>query len=382
MAISTSTFTRYQTRRLSTYGYVLLIGVRVNGCGRTKDVYYEYQCEVHKSGFQSIIYLNSFGVLDIGYHFVENNNNAKTFTTKTSFMYYRAKIVTRNSIYVTQNSGSLYRCSINVNRRSTTCLGLLWSAHITSYCCAMSTVGVTSSSSITTSINHQPQHIAVGQVCATNSKWNNLINVAMCAGWAASSSSSSVSSDERKCCMLFLPECFGFLGSNAEDTLRAAEPSTTEMKANPDIVNQYLINIVRDCTTTVPMNVVPSNIPTFDSLHTMEDEYELSLIDGICTIAQESNLWISAGSIHVRCSQEDSTTETNDISPQLDGTSPTDRVYNTHLIVDNRGTIRSEYRKIYLFDVCIPEKNVNLQESKTTRPGRELIICRDSPIGM
>ena len=81
------------------------------------------------------------------------------------------------------------------------------------------------------------------------------------------------------------------------------------------------------------------------------DDHNLSLLDGIRTIAVASNLWISAGSIHVAVAA------TEDEPP---------RVYNTHVIVDATGAVRAEYRKIHLFDVCIPGK-VDLRESKTTK---------------
>ena len=95
-------------------------------------------------------------------------------------------------------------------------------------------------------------------------------------------------------------------------------------------------------------------------------------------IAQTSNLWISAGSIHILCADDD---DDNDFDSNNRANTSAQHVYNTHIILDNTGTIRSEYRKIHLFDVCIPEKNVDLRESKTTRPGTELIVCPDTPIG-
>ena len=125
------------------------------------------------------------------------------------------------------------------------------------------------------------------------------------------------------------------------------------------------------------MNQLPKNIPIFDTLD-INDEWKLSLIDGLRVIAQTSNLWISAGSIHILCADDD---DDNDFDSNNRANTSAQHVYNTHIILDNTGTIRSEYRKIHLFDVCIPEKNVDLRESKTTRPGTELIVCPDTPIG-
>ena len=209
-----------------------------------------------------------------------------------------------------------------------------------------------------------PQKIALGQVCSTSSKWNNLVHIAQCAGWAASSS----------CAMLFLPECCGFLGTSAQDTLRNAEPSLTVVTPNPTAVQTTLAQIVRDCGggggSAAATNTNP--VPTYDDLAMQPPtpEWELSIVDGLRIIAQTSQLWISAGSVHVLCPDDGDTT--ND---------PIQRVYNTHIIMDPTGTIRSEYRKIHLFDVCLPQQNVDLRESRTTRPGSELVVCRDSPVG-
>jgi Carbon-nitrogen hydrolase len=230
---------------------------------------------------------------------------------------------------------------------------------------AMSSQSTSSSSSSSPSNKlYQMKKIAVGQVCSTSSKWDNLLKVAMCAGW----------SSKEDCCMLFLPECFGFLGLNAEETLRAAEPSTTSIIPNPDIVSTKLTDMVKHCSKLL-VNEIPENKPDLDLVQM--DAWKLSILDGLRVIARASNLWISAGSIHI-CAERDGVNHNiiTTTSDELDCR----QVYNTHIIIDNTGMIRTEYRKIHLFDVCIPGK-VDLQESKTTRPGTELIICPDSPIG-
>jgi predicted amidohydrolase len=87
---------------------------------------------------------------------------------------------------------------------------------------------------------------------------------------------------------------------------------------------------------------------------------------GLRTIAVESGLWISGGGIHFGGAPPDPVTG----NP---------RVYNTHVIINEKGILRCLYRKIHLFDVSIPDK-VDLRESKTTAGGTELVTC-DSPIG-
>ena len=60
---------------------------------------------------------------------------------------------------------------------------------------------------------------AIAQLCATNNKQSNLINVAKCAALAKRSGAQ----------MLFLPECLGFMGDNAQHTLDNADPSIDEL---------------------------------------------------------------------------------------------------------------------------------------------------------
>ena len=92
-----------------------------------------------------------------------------------------------------------------------------------------------------------------------------------------------------------------------------------------------------------------------------------SLMAGLRTIAVESGLWISGGGIHV-----------SGAPPDPETGSP--RVYNTHVILNEKGQLQCLYRKIHLFDVSIPGK-VELRESKTTAAGTELVTC-ESPIGV
>jgi deaminated glutathione amidase len=221
------------------------------------------------------------------------------------------------------------------------------SHRIAAVCLLLHSTSVLKSQAMSTA-KSLPSRIAVAQLCSTSSKWDNLLHIAMCAGWSSRSG----------CSMLFLPECAGFLGLNAEETLRAAEPST--FKSNLSSTNEILTQFVRECSS-LNINEIPNKLPIIDCLK--DNDYSLSLVDGIRTIALASNLWISAGSIHV-----------------AGGSAEDPRLYNTHFIVDNTGTIRAEYRKIHLFDVCIPGK-VDLRESKTTLAGNELVVCPDSPIG-
>ncbi|CAA0836079.1 Nitrilase-like protein 2 [Striga hermonthica] len=79
------------------------------------------------------------------------------------------------------------------------------------------------------------------------------------------------------------------------------------------------------------------------------------------SLAQNSGIWLSLGGFQ----------ETAHDSPHL--------LRNTHVLVDDRGEIRSTYRKMHLFDVDVPGGAV-YKESNFTEPGRE-VVAAESPFG-
>ena len=76
-----------------------------------------------------------------------------------------------------------------------------------------------------------------------------------------------------------------------------------------------------------------------------------------------------------------------EIAQKDDDTGKTTKLFNSHVIVDNKGKIVSIYRKIHLFDLDYTankgtenEKRILLKESSFTEPGQCLQVC-DSPVG-
>jgi predicted amidohydrolase len=184
---------------------------------------------------------------------------------------------------------------------------------------------------------------AIAQLCSTSNKLSNLVNVAKCAGLARAQGAS----------MLFLPECFGLMSENSLQTLEQAEPPISDDESqNEERVQEQLRSAVRR-----PHEAM-----------SVEETENVSLLDGLKVIAQTSEMWISAGGMH------------ESGAPPDDEYGDRPRVYNTHVIIDNKGKVQTLYRKSHLFDVSIPNK-VNLRESTTTAPGTKLVVC-DSPIGM
>lgn len=54
-------------------------------------------------------------------------------------------------------------------------------------------------------------------------------------------------------------------------------------------------------------------------------------------------------------------------------------IYNSHVVVDDKGCIVANYHKMHLFNVNIPGGPV-LSESENTSPGDKLVVC-ESPAG-
>ncbi|KAJ0182944.1 hypothetical protein K1T71_000920 [Dendrolimus kikuchii] len=80
-------------------------------------------------------------------------------------------------------------------------------------------------------------------------------------------------------------------------------------------------------------------------------------------LAARHNVWLSMGGIH----------EKDDKNPS--------KMYNTHIIINNKGDIVQTYRKLHLFDVEIPEKRVRLKESDFSNPGDHIVTPVETPVG-
>lgn len=84
------------------------------------------------------------------------------------------------------------------------------------------------------------------------------------------------------------------------------------------------------------------------------------VMQGYCSLARESNIWLSLGGFQEKGSDDS-------------------HLCNTHVIVDDNGNIRSQYRKIHLFDVDVPGGMV-YKESSFTEAGKDIVVT-DSPFG-
>ncbi|XP_018427056.1 PREDICTED: nitrilase homolog 1 [Nanorana parkeri] len=120
----------------------------------------------------------------------------------------------------------------------------------------------------------------------------------------------------RSAAMVFLPEAFDYIGGSTEETLSLAE------NLDGELIRRY------------------------------------------SGLARECRLWLSLGGFHEK-------------GPDWDKER---RISNSHLVLDDTGSIRSVYRKAHLFDVEL-QSGVSLKESAFTIPGAELAPPVCTPAG-
>ena len=181
-----------------------------------------------------------------------------------------------------------------------------------------------------------PARAAIAQLTSTSNKVSNLINTAKCAGWGQREGAS----------MLFLPECFGFLGENADRTLEQAEPPVvvgSNSSGGVDDASEESV-ILHDLLRATVASCAKGETPPETASTAISPAATIGILEGLRVIAQASGLWISGGGMHVAG------------APPAENGSDRPRVYNTHVILNEQGVVQCLYPKIHLFDVHIPGK--------------------------
>ncbi|CAN4105896.1 unnamed protein product [Withania somnifera] len=84
------------------------------------------------------------------------------------------------------------------------------------------------------------------------------------------------------------------------------------------------------------------------------------IMRGYCSLARESNIWLSLGGFQEKGSDDA-------------------HLRNTHVLIDDNGNIRSTYSKTHLFDVDVSGGAV-YKESSFTEAGEDIVVV-DSPFG-
>lgn len=114
--------------------------------------------------------------------------------------------------------------------------------------------------------------------------------------------------------VVFLPECFDYVGENRELSVSMAAP--------------------------------------LDSPR----------MQGLCELAKELGVWLSLGGYHEKGPADDN------------------RLYNSHVLVDDSGSIVAVYRKIHLFDIDVKD-GPKLKESDVCIPGGQIVPPVHTPVG-
>lgn len=184
------------------------------------------------------------------------------------------------------------------------------------------------------------------------------------------------------------------MGDSAEHTFNEADPPIAELmkrqqkNAEKNLQANSFRKLVADTVAAHALKPDNDNNDKAGDYTNISEDYDpiTSIIEELCFIANESNLWISGGGIHTTVPPspdqqlDNDTTRTTTTTFANKDDHNNKKIYNTHVIIDNQGQIQSYYHKIHLFDVCIPNK-VNLRESNTTSPGNKLVVCKNTPVG-
>ena len=88
-------------------------------------------------------------------------------------------------------------------------------------------------------------------------------------------------------------------------------------------------------------------------------------------------LWLSLGGFHEV--YDETSKEHSSFTPDAQSeNSDIVHYFNTHILVDDHGSIVATYRKIHLFDVDV---DGGFRESKYTVPGSQVVLVKDTPFG-
>ncbi|XP_057626174.1 deaminated glutathione amidase isoform X4 [Chionomys nivalis] len=92
--------------------------------------------------------------------------------------------------------------------------------------------------------------------------------------------------------------------------------------------------------------------------------YRLPRSSVLCTQPRECGIWLSLGGFHERGQDWEQT----------------QKIYNCHVLLNNKGLVVAQYRKTHLCDVEIPGQGP-MRESNSTMPGRTLEPPISTPAG-
>ena len=106
-----------------------------------------------------------------------------------------------------------------------------------------------------------------------------------------------------------------------------------------------------------------SNEETREKSETLDGEF----ISNFKKLASSLSIWISIGSFHRKLAGHD------------------DRLFNSHVILDNLGDIKCVSDKLHLFEINLKKENgetLKLKESDYTMPSKSFNLPIETPIGL
>lgn len=84
-------------------------------------------------------------------------------------------------------------------------------------------------------------------------------------------------------------------------------------------------------------------------------------VRSFCQMAEQNKVWLSLGGILEKVDSE--------------------KVRNSHIVINSKGDVVSVYHKVHMFDVDIPEKNTRIMESDYVLPGDRIVAPVETPVG-
>ncbi|XP_068668626.1 deaminated glutathione amidase, chloroplastic/cytosolic [Aristolochia californica] len=162
-------------------------------------------------------------------------------------------------------------------------------------------------------------------------------------------------------------KCVSMAATAAEAPSRKVRVAAAQMTSTNDLNENFITcsRLVKEAVAAgAQLLCFPENF-SFMGLRPRESVSIAESLDGpimqrYCSLARESNIWLSLGGFQEKGPDEE-------------------HLCNTHILVDNSGTIVNTYRKMHLFDVDVPGSML-YKESHFTTPGKEIVVA-DSPFG-
>ncbi|KAF5284532.1 hypothetical protein FQA39_LY17005 [Lamprigera yunnana] len=141
--------------------------------------------------------------------------------------------------------------------------------------------------------------------------------------------------------------------------------ATNNKQKNLDIVKKFVSYASQQNAKMIFLPEACDFIAVDDGeLKNLAEPLEGPLVNQYQELAKKYQVWLSVGGFHERQIVKDE-----------------EVFYNSHLIISDQGFVTTVYRKTHLFDVYVPEKDIDLKESNTISPGMEIQPPVCTPIG-